>query len=165
MSRLNGWMWAPSGLVLNLATLGPLGYLGRAPGTLGSLAGVVLFVIFFYGMPWLTYLFIAGLLAWVATGVCGEAEKRLHKRDPGEIVLDECVAMPLVFLGVPVHQVWDSWLVVLVGFVLFRIFDIVKPLGIARLQRLPGGSGIVMDDIAAALASCLCLHLWIAWAF
>ena len=71
--------------------------------------------------------------------------------------------MPLVFFGmggsaglVGEH---GGWPVLLAGFILFRIFDILKPFGIARLQNLPGGIGCVVDDLAAALAACCCLHL------
>jgi len=76
------------------------------------------------------------------------------------VILDEFVVMPLCFLG------WRSlvgplppWAVFLTGFALFRFFDILKPLGIRRLQDLPGGWGVVVDDVAAALASCAVMHL------
>ena len=82
------------------------------------------------------------------------------------MILDEFVVMPLCFLGwrtlpaaIPV------WAVLGAGFALFRLFDIVKPLGIRRLQALPGGWGVVIDDVAAALAACATLHAgaWV-WA-
>jgi phosphatidylglycerophosphatase A len=89
---------------------------------------------------------------------------RLRARDPGKIVLDEVVAIPLCFLG------WrtllgaaPAWVLLLAGFLLFRLFDIVKPFGISGLQRLPAGWGVVADDFAAALAACATLHvgLWV----
>jgi phosphatidylglycerophosphatase A len=82
------------------------------------------------------------------------------------VVLDEFIVIPLCFLG------WQSldghlpyWAILLAGFALFRFFDIVKPLGIGRLQRLPGGWGVVADDVGAALAACATLHVgaWV-WA-
>lgn len=102
-----------------------------------------------------------------AVGICGEAELRLGKVDPGEVILDEYVAMPLCFLGwSELTLTWPAWAVLLAGFALFRFFDILKPLGIARLQNLPSGWGVVLDDLAAALVACGGLHvghaLWMA---
>ena len=104
---------------------------------------------------------------YLAVAMCGEAEFRLGRRDPAEVVLDEFTAMPLCFLGWPAlldaaHE--QRWAIFLAGFLLFRLFDIAKPLGIRKLQDLPGGWGIVADDIAAALAACAVLH-GAAWAW
>lgn len=155
----------PTQTVLALATLGPLGRRMPAPGTWGSLAGLLCFTIFLFGAGPGAILVVSGGLCWLAVGICGEAEFRLGRRDPGEVILDEFVVMPLCFLG------WralagnpPAWLVMSGGFALFRLFDILKPLGIARLQRLPGGWGIVVDDVAAALAACGTLHAG-AWAW
>jgi len=152
----------PTGLVVALATLGPVGQRLPAPGTWGSAAGLLWVVAAF----WWPRLGLACTLAlalasgYVAVAVCGEAETRLGKKDPGEIILDEFVAMPLCFLGWPaLVGPLPVWAVLLAGFALFRLFDIAKPLGIARLQNLPGGWGVVIDDTAAALAACVTLHL------
>jgi phosphatidylglycerophosphatase A len=98
--------------------------------------------------------------------LCGEAEFRLARKGPGEVILDEFVVMPLCFLGWRLLAVapagaghWPKWAVILTGFALFRFFDILKPLGIRKLQDLPGGWGVVVDDVAAALASCATMHL------
>jgi len=97
--------------------------------------------------------------AYVAVALCGEAEIRLEKQDPGEVILDEFVAIPLCFLGWPaLLAAMPAWGALIAGFALFRLFDIVKPLGISRLQALPGGWGVVIDDTAAALVSCATLH-------
>ena len=84
---------------------------------------------------------------------------RLNRRDPGEVILDEFVAIPLCFLGWPllVGPV-PAWAVFISGFALFRLFDIWKPFGIRRLQDLPGGWGVVADDLAAALLTCAVMH-------
>jgi len=75
------------------------------------------------------------------------------------VVLDEFVAIPLVYLGWPsLVAAAPGWVVLLAGFGLFRLFDILKPLGIRKLQDLPGGWGVVADDVAAALVACAALH-------
>lgn len=150
----------PTATVLGCATLGPLGRRLPAPGTWGSVAGLLYFTVLFYPLGWFGNLLLSAVGIYVAIAICGEAEFRLGRRDPGEVVLDEFVAMPLCFLGWPALAVtWPPWAVFLAGFALFRLFDIVKPLGIRRLQHLPGGWGVVADDVAAALATCVTLHL------
>jgi phosphatidylglycerophosphatase A len=158
----------PPANILALARLGPLGRL-PAPGTWGSAAGALFFAACFRGFhpPWTSLsifesLLVCAVTGYFAVGICGAAETILAKRDPGEINLDEFVAMPLCFLG------WQ-WIVgpgflaflglLLAGFLLFRFYDIRKPLVINTLQELPGGWGIVIDDTAAALATCATLHL------
>ena len=103
---------------------------------------------------------------FLSIGICGEAEHRLRKKDPSEVVLDEFVAVPFCFLGLREFLLTDkAWVVFLVGFGLFRCFDIVKPLGIRKLQYLYSGLGVVVDDIAAALATCVCLNILVALCF
>jgi phosphatidylglycerophosphatase A len=145
-------------LVLALARVGGCGK-QKAPGTWGSVAGLIWFnVAFAFSPAWLVWtLNVLGCA--LAVGLCAEAEVRLGKTDPGEVVLDEFVAMPLCFLGWDrLPESWPAWVVLLAGFGLFRLFDITKPLGISLLQRFPGGWGVVIDDVAAALVSCAVLH-------
>lgn len=150
----------PSRWVVGLATLGPLGQRMPAPGTWGALAGTLYFTAGFTRLAWWEVVGITALVSLVAVAVCGEAEVRLGRSDPGEVILDEFVVMPLCFLGWQgLVRYWPPWVVLAVGFALFRFFDILKPLGIKRTQELPGGWGVVVDDIAAALAACAALHL------
>jgi phosphatidylglycerophosphatase A len=146
--------------VVNCATLGPLGMRLPAPGTWGSLAGLLYFTVFFVGRLGPTGTVLLNLLGlYIAVAICGEAEFRLGRRDPGEVILDEFTAMPLCFIRW--HDLLGSlppWAIFLSGFALFRLFDIVKPLGIRKLQNLPGGWGVVVDDVAAALATCAVMH-------
>ena len=165
------WLSALSDdVVLALARVSPCGNIPFAPGTWGSLAGLAFFVVCLRpladkaGGVWLALAVLAGIL--LAVAMCGEAEVRLGEKDPGEVVLDEFVVMPLCFLGwwQSLPRGWPVWAVWLAGFALFRLFDIWKPLGIRRLLSLPGGWGVVVDDVAAALLACGVLHtaVW-AW--
>ena len=150
----------PSMVVCRAATLGPLGFLSRAPGTVGSGAGLLWFTVAFFEADPLSYLLILAFSIYLAVVFCGEAEQRMFKRDPPEIILDECVAVPICFVGMqPYMTPATTWFILLCGFGLFRLFDIWKPFGIRRLQSLPGGTGVVSDDLAAACATCLTLHL------
>jgi len=153
----------PTNWVINFATLGPVGRVKRAPGTFGSLAGLLYFTVFFSPLSWWLVVLLSLPPLYLAVALCGEAEFRLGQRDPGMVVLDEFVVMPLCFLG------WETlpaapWVVFLTGFALFRLFDVTKPLGISRLQNLPGGWGVVLDDVAAAFAACASLH-GVGWVY
>lgn len=128
-------------------------------------------LIVFHNLPatvagQITLLLLTAIGLWFAIAICAEAEFRIGRRDPGEVVLDEFVSIPLCFIGWPMMQVgpWERWPIVIfvAGFALFRLFDITKPLGIKKLQDLPGGLGVVVDDVAAALLTCAVLH-GIAW--
>lgn len=150
--------------VCAVATLGPLGRRLPAPGTWGSLAGLLYFALVFRHSRWEVIFAWTVLLGYVAVAFCGDAARRLGKTDPGEVNLDEFIVMPLVFLGwrTGYAAALPEWVALAAGFALFRFYDILKPLGIARLQSWPGGWGIVVDDFAAALAACGTLHLG-AW--
>ena len=155
----------PTPFVVNVATLGPLGTRFKAPGTVGSAAGIIWYTMVFHHASPLAYLLLLLLTLYAGTGICGEAEKRLYKRDPGEVILDEFVVMPVCFFGlqgvISGLGGW-AWVLMLAGFALFRLFDITKPFGISKLQDLPGGYGVMADDLAAALVTCVLLHVGVA---
>jgi phosphatidylglycerophosphatase A len=152
-------------VIVQLATLGPLGRL-KAPGTWGSAAGLLWWALVVRlahqkGGPH-EFLFDA-LVVLMAICVCGVAAAFLGKKDPSEVILDEFAAMPLVYLFNPMGDSMHGGtkvglLFILLGFLLFRLFDITKPFGIKALERLPGGLGIVLDDVMAAVYANLALH-------
>jgi len=154
--------YLPSSLVTGLSTLGPLGYVRKAPGTVGSLAGIVWFTVVFYPLDPIGYLLTLGLTAYLAIVFVDEAERRTYKRDPGEFILDEFVAIPVCFIGLsPYLGFGPPWVLVLAGFALFRFYDVLKPFGIRKLEAIPGGAGVVLDDMGAGVATCVTLHLLI----
>ena len=142
-------------LVRFLATLGPSGYAPIAPATAGSavIAGIGWFLP---PQPLPVAIALIVLGAALAVWVCGEAEKDLG-HDARPIVADEAVGQSLALLLVP-----HSLVAFAVSFVLFRIFDVWKPLGAREAQVLPGGFGIVADDVIAGLTACGVFHLG-AW--
>ena len=129
-----------------------------APGTFGSLVGLLWFYLLLRtGNFWI---YLAGTVAGLAGSVwlCGKAERILNQTDPGSIVLDEITAMPLCFvvaIGVPWIKrgelIYPHWLFTLVIFVLFRVMDIAKPWPIRRTQKFRGGWGVTVDDALAAV--------------
>lgn len=152
----------PPEAVVNIATLGPVGRRLPAPGTWGSAAGVLFFFVCFTQLGYVEYLVIGAAMTYFAVGICGQAEIQLETHDPPEVIFDEFVAIPICFFGwrmLAGTQPLPFLCMLLAGFVLFRFFDIRKPLVINSLQRLPGGWGIVLDDTAAALATCATLHI------
>jgi phosphatidylglycerophosphatase A len=143
------------GLIRFVATLGPAGYAPVAPATAGS--AVVALIGWFLPVPSLAVtmvLLIAGTA--VAVWIAGEAEKELG-HDAHPIVIDEVIGQTISLLLVP-HTV----IAFLAAFVLFRVFDVWKPLGAREIQQLPGGLGVVADDVIAGLTACGVFHLG-AW--
>ena len=146
-----------------------------APGTFGSVVGLGWFALLLApGKPWL---FIAGISASVVASVwfCGEAEKLLGQRDPPSVVLDEIIAIPICFAA----WVWvkfnqegvlptvdyffvGNWPRTLAVFLAFRFFDVLKPWPIRQSQSLPGGWGVTVDDVLAAVA--VSVGSWLVWA-
>jgi phosphatidylglycerophosphatase A len=128
-----------------VATVGGIGRIPLAPGTAGSLVGVALcFPLLRLGWP--LHLAAAVLLGAIAVAVAGRAAEELGRPDPPVVVIDEVVGMCVAALALPL-QVYDLGAV----FLLFRLFDVVKPAPIPRLERWPGGFGVVADDVAAGL--------------
>ena len=154
--KLYPWAVAlPQGFSVKCAMLWKLGEL-KAPGTWGSVAGILLYALLFDGMGFWRYLIFATLLAYLAVGICDTAERTLRLRDPGCIILDEFVAIPFCFI--PISSSYSMWGVFL-GFLLFRFFDIRKPSIIYKMQDFEGGLGCVADDVAAAFATCITLNI------
>jgi phosphatidylglycerophosphatase A len=141
-----------------------LGRIPWAPGTFGSLGGLLWLMVSLNSGS--VVVFVLAQLAAIAFSVraCGVAEKVLRQKDPGSVVLDEIVAVPLCFLSwigivfartgaLPAAEYFfsrDTTWFTLGVFVLFRLFDIAKPWPVRGSQSLPGGWGVTVDDLLAA---------------
>lgn len=126
-----------------MATGGYSGYLPYAPGTWGSLVGLLLVVCLTTWPHWL-YLLVLGGCAVGGIWIAGQAEQLLGGKDPAPIVIDEIAGILLTYYALPL----SPWLLLL-GFVSFRAFDVYKPC--PQLERLPAGWGIMIDDLVAGV--------------
>ncbi len=141
-----------------------------APGTFGSLAGY--FWVYLLLLGECKWIYLAGIAVgfFLAVWVGGRGERILSRKDPGSIVIDEIAAIPLAFLpavllnshgastpGLPHYLSQPELWAIVLSFLLFRFFDVMKPLGINRLQDLRGGWGLVADDFLAALYAAVLL--------
>jgi phosphatidylglycerophosphatase A len=133
-----------------LATVFGIGYLPLAPATWASATTALAVLLFLPVAPRLEIALVA-VLTPLAVWTAGRAERRLGQ-DAHPIVIDEVVGQLVALWAVPREPGW-----IVVGFFLFRFFDVVKPLGVAALQRLPGGLGVVADDLLAGLYARLTL--------
>ncbi len=138
-----------------IATWFGCGFSPFAPGTAGSLGALVPAVLLWHYAGWKPWHF--GLLAAAAIlpGVWAadrEARARM-KKDPGLVVIDEVIGVWIAAAGATTLN-WKSWLA---AFALFRLFDIWKPAPVRQLERLPGGWGIVADDVMAGIYAALVL--------
>jgi phosphatidylglycerophosphatase A len=138
-----------------LATGFGAGNLPMAPGTAGSLVGVGWWWFLTHAGGPLYWMLTTGLV-FAAVWIAGQAAQQIGEKDPACVVIDELVAIPVAFVGL------TSWWLLL-AFALFRLFDIWKPWPIRQSQHLPGGWGIVVDDLLAASYAGGLTHL-IVWA-
>jgi phosphatidylglycerophosphatase A len=162
-------------LVLWIAQGFGAGRIPVAPGTFGSLVGLLWFAVL------LSLKNPAGFVAGVVAGLgfsvwfCGVGERMLKQKDPGSIVLDEVAAIPLCFAGwiaVVMHHTGSlpapgyffskqTWWLTLGIFAAFRFFDVVKPWPVRQSQALPGGWGVTVDDaLAAVYVNAVVLAVW-----
>jgi Phosphatidylglycerophosphatase A and related proteins len=159
--RAYPWLDAiPQKFCANISTLFFLGSL-KAPGTWGSAAGALFAFFAMRGLHCAPYIIATLALIYLAIGICDIGEKFFNQTDPGKINFDEFVAMPICYIGIFCGSISHQslWIWVLAGFILFRFFDILKPLGIKKIQNLSGGLGCVMDDVVAALCVCVILNV------
>lgn len=145
-------------LAVFIATAGYTGYFPFAPGTVGSAVGLVVYLLAWWAQSPLVE--VALIVALFGAGVWAgtTAERYFGGVDPGPIVLDEVVGMLITLAFIPVGLSGA-----IAGFVLFRIFDVIKPFPANRLEALHGGLGVMADDAMAAVYANISLRLVMWW--
>jgi phosphatidylglycerophosphatase A len=143
-----------------IATFFGIGFLRPGSGTWASALTVGLW---WGASHWLqaSWLLPAAIVTSVAITVIGippssTVARESGVKDPGFVVIDEVAGQMIALIGVPLN-----WKYLLAGFILFRAFDIVKPFPLRRLEKLPGGTGIMMDDVGAGLYALVLLQIWL----
>lgn len=135
-----------------IASIFYIGYLPVAPGTLGSLAAIVLYYFIWHNA--LTTAIVILIVIALGFITSGRVEKIFGEKDPGEIIIDEFSGMLVSLYRIP-----PSMGYVVTGFLLFRFFDIVKPKPIQNLERLKGSLGIMSDDLMAGVYTNMALQV------
>ena len=133
-------------MVLFIAEGAGLGRSPIMPGTVGSLWGIPLGGVLGLGVPVWGRLAVGVLMFAVGVPLCSRAARLKGDKDPGSVVWDEIAAFPLIYAFVAIN-----WNTLILGFVLFRIFDITKPPPVRKVEQLGGGLGIMIDDTVAAM--------------
>jgi phosphatidylglycerophosphatase A len=149
-------------LAVFIATVAYCGYSPVAPGTVGSAAGLIVYLLVWWSMsPVVEVALMAAVFAagvWAGT----TAERYFGGIDPGPVVIDEVLGMLITLAFIPV-----GWSGALAGFVLFRVFDVIKPFPARQLERLHGGLGVMADDAMAGVYANVSLRfvMWLlpAW--
>jgi phosphatidylglycerophosphatase A len=144
-------------LAVLLATFGYAGYSPVAPGTAGSLAALALFALVRSRGSAVLEIGALVVVSLVGVWAATRAERHFGREDPGPVVIDEVAGMLLTLALVPVGVSGA-----LVGFLVFRVFDIVKPWPARRLEDLPSGLGIMADDLMAGVYGQVVMRL-VAW--
>jgi phosphatidylglycerophosphatase A len=126
-----------------------------APGTFGTLAAIPIYCVFAFFLNAQIYLILTLIAFFAGIFICGKVSRDLGVHDYGGIVWDEIVGYLLTMFMVPLHWFW-----IVLGFVLFRIFDIWKPYPIGWVdKRVSGGFGIMIDDVIAAIPAFFILQI------
>jgi phosphatidylglycerophosphatase A len=128
-------------LIKLLSTFFYFGEMPFAPGTWGSLGGMLLYLALGFETT-IVHVCVFAAVTIVGFLVAGRAEAVFGTKDPKPVVIDEVAGVFLVFLGLK-----PTWPVIALGFVLYRLFDILKPPPARQLERLPGSTGIMLDDL------------------
>jgi phosphatidylglycerophosphatase A len=140
-------------LALSIATCG-VGYLPLAPGTWGSLVGVGIFLLLIWAVPAhalvVVVLVAISAVTCVGTWAATRTEQLSGRKDPGKVVVDEVAGQFIALFPLTLFTRWST-MAVIVSFILFRFFDIVKPYPANRLQELNGGAGVMLDDLVAGV--------------
>jgi phosphatidylglycerophosphatase A len=139
-----------------LATFFGAGYFPVAPGTFASLLTALGYKFWFHRLPWAHYIAIGLAVYFVGVWASSAYAARIKKEDPRTVVIDEVVGQWTALLLVP-----PTWGLVLASFLLFRVFDIIKPMFIHKAESFRAGWGIMLDDILAGIYASIILNIFI----
>jgi phosphatidylglycerophosphatase A len=146
-------LWASA-----IATFFGIGRLHPGPGTWGSAAAMLLWAALAYALPQAlrtpVVIALAILVTLIGIPSATQVSRAYGKKDPQFVVIDEVAGQLIALIAVPL-----AWKTFLAGFILFRVFDIIKPPPVRQLERLPEGTGIVLDDIAAGIYALAVMQL------
>lgn len=149
-TKAPAWAWV-------VGTFFGAGFGKPGPGTWASVATMLLWgFLARYGDPtWLPWYAGSAAVAVTLVGIpaATRVARAIGQRDPSQVVIDEVAGQMIAFIGVPLN-----WKCLIVGLILFRAFDIIKPFPVRRLERLPEGAGIMLDDVGAGLYALAVMH-------
>lgn len=151
-------MKRPSLFFVIIATGFGSGFSPFAPGTAGALLATLIWFGLSLFVPEVLLLWLTAVLVSVFAVLGIWAADRLKPfwgKDPSRVVVDEMVGVWIALLSAPAGHIWYGW----AAFLLFRFFDIFKPLGIRKMEKLPGGVGVMMDDVVAGIYSFIVLFV------
>jgi len=142
-------------LLKHIATLGPIGYIPFAPGTFGSLTGLICLWFFPLSLRWHLLLIIVGSI--IGSIAATAAEIQFRQKDSGKIIIDEFIGFYVAAFFIP-----HTPALLIAVFILFRLFDIFKPLMIRTIETtLRNGRGVMADDILAGIYANAILQVWV----
>ncbi len=141
--------------ILSLGTTGFIGLIPPRIATFTCWIGVFVAIGLHALVGWTWYLPALAISWLVGIFICQESARILADEDPSAVIYDEVTTVPLVFFLAPNF----SWQVIVIGYLLHRLFDGTKPMGIKRVEQLPGGVGIMFDDVLAGVYALACMHL------
>jgi len=153
-------MFKSDRLALLVSGLGPIGRMPGARGTWGSAAAVLIAPLCFLPLPFFARLAVLAIVFYVGAKAADRTEIILGVKDPGHVVIDELVGQWLTFLPLAAPTTFE----LVAGFFLFRAFDILKPPPVRASENwLPGGMGVMIDDVLAGIyaGACLLVLIWL----
>jgi phosphatidylglycerophosphatase A len=139
-----------------VATVFGVGYLPLAPGTIVSFLVILLYRYYLYTWNWPVYLGVLVLVFIFGALASSSYSETLKKKDPRSVVIDEVLGQLIVLFRIP-----PSWPLLIAGFLLFRVLDILKPFFIKKSENFPRGWGIMMDDVVSGLCTGIIINLYL----
>ena len=144
------------------ATFFGIGHMRPGPGTWASAATMLLWAALAHALPYPLrtpiLIGLAAIVTLVGIPAATRAARASARKDPSFVVIDEVAGQLISLIAVPLE-----WKTFLAGFILFRVFDILKPPPVRQLERLPEGTGIVLDDVAAGVYALAVMQLLLHW--